>query len=486
MPHKYLGLVPQLATGVRLPDISIPPVLKALRDNQAYGTLMLSYHRETGPEDLIKSPSESPLRGHTGTSITEYITKSREYSDTYGVLIQIEADHVSLTPSVERAIKRIAGGGFEYGLTEAEAEESLRYIEREFEEVTRVGGVDFVTIDTCEAIELGVDKLGEEELRGLYEERLDHDVRKRLERKYLGRVFKFVIDGRKTVYVKFSLNDLMRVSLKYLRSIEYVRKVLDLITDYIRNPFGVEIALDEVPEITPIKDLVFYISELNEEGIYPDFIAPNIGFRKREDFTNNLDELRERLELIDEVLKAFGSLISFHSGSGTHPYSDKGFKVWETIREVTGGAIKYKVSGVYVQLLLEVMSKFPKGSNPRRLYEEIYSIVVENARKYVESRKGLYSPELEKMLREYEAASAGRPENAFDPRTDLFRHYFFLFQSVKDSKGVRYLRNKVLEMYEEDSDLRSSYEREAYEFTSRMLKKLGLAGKSLQYTSLTL
>ena len=120
---------------------------------------------------------------------------------------------------------------------------------------------------------------------------------------------------------------------------------------------------------------------------------------------------------------------------------------------------------------MEVMSRFPSGSRPRRLYEEIYQAVVDEVRRIVEGKLPLYSRELEEMLREYE--SSGRP---YDPRTRLFRHYFFIFQALRDERGVRRLREEVIRLYEEDPELRRAYEYEAAMLTVRMLRGLGLSG----------
>ena len=481
MPRKYFGVVPHPAVGIRLPDIVAPPVLKAFKLADMVGTLMLSYHRETAPSEVIKS-GEHVLLGHTGTSISEYVGKASRYADEYGALIQVEADHVSLMSSPERAIKRITGGGFEYGLSEEEIRESLNYIEREFREVREAGGVDFVTLDTCELIDLSVDGKGKEDVMAAFEEAFDEGVRKALLRDYVGRTYRFFTRGGRVFEIRLGEEDVVRLALKFLRSVEYVRRVADLIGKYLEGrPYGIEVALDEVPRPTKPEELLFYLRELRRAGVDPDFIAPNVGFRKREDFDGDLTELARRVEELDAVARSFGALLSFHSGSGAHPHSDKGLGTWAVLREATGGMLKYKVSGVMIQLLLEVMASFPPGSRVRRLYEEIYDHVIEEVRKYVEGRTGLYSRHLETMLRDYEAASLKDPSKKYDPRADVFRHYFFIFQALRDGKGRRWLREEVLKLYEEDDDLRRAYEREATELILRMGWRLGLARNYVRF-----
>jgi len=478
---RYLGPIPHLATGVRLPDIVIPPILKAFKDTDSVGGLMLSYNRETAPSSIISSTdTKFLLRGHTGTSIAEYISKAREYTGLYGVPMEIEADHVSLMASPERAIKRITGAEFEYGLSDREIKDSLTYIEMEFKEAAKVGGVDFITIDTCELVDLSVDKLDSKRVIELYESQFDSEERKRLEKEYCNREFTF-IDNGVILRVKFKKDTVAKLALKFLKSIEYVKVIYNLALNYIEKPFGIEVSLDEIPLVTKPEELLFYLNELHRIGVYPDFIAPNIGFKKREDYDGDLEELKKIVKTLHVIAKSYGALLSLHSGSGAHPYSDKGVGTWNTIREATNGMVKYKVSGVYIQLLLEIMSRFPEGSKPRRLYEEIFDTVYDYLKEEVKRKTLLYSPALEKALNTYDERVRREANIKYNPRVDFFRHYFFIFQAIRDSKGKRYLRSRVLELYSENDDLRRIYEREAYDLTRRILVKLGLDRNVLKY-----
>ncbi len=482
MPRKYLGPIPHPAIGVRIPDIVIPPVLKAFKMRDVAGTLMLSYHRETAPSDVI-STAKHILLGHSGTSISEYISKSERYANELGVLVEVEADHVSLMSSPEKAIKRITSGEFEYGLTEEEIRSSLNYIEREFKEVRDVDGVDFVTLDTCELIDLSVDKLDDKELIARYEGQIESDVRRELKKKYLGKRFRFFLTNGSVYEIKFNDIDVARYSLKFMKSIEYLIRLYEIVKKYNEREFGVEIALDEVPQLTKPKELFFYLNELADRGLRVDFVAPNIGFKKREDYDGDLKELGVRVDVLNSIAKSFGALISIHSGSGSHPYSDKGLGVWETIRSYVNGMVKYKVSGVYIQLLLEVMSKFPRKSKVRELYDEIYEAVLETLRRYIKEKSGLYSPHLEDMIRDYDMAISKDPSKVHDPRMNVFRHYFFLFQALVKGSS-RYLREKLIELYSEDKELRETYEREAIDLTLRIIDKLGFRGNYVRYRML--
>ncbi|MEM2852393.1 MAG: hypothetical protein QW438_04305, partial [Ignisphaera sp.] len=73
----YLGKIPRPAFGIRIPEIVVPAILRSFKELNITGTLMLSFNRETAPQRFIASldPKHFYL-GHTGTSISEYITKA--------------------------------------------------------------------------------------------------------------------------------------------------------------------------------------------------------------------------------------------------------------------------------------------------------------------------------------------------------------------------------------------------------------------------
>lgn len=436
---------------------------------------MLSFNRETAPESYIKSLDPRHLYlGHTGTSIREYIEKARGYSELFSIPVEVEADHVSIMGSVERALKKIAGVPVEEPLSETDIQFSLNYIEEEFKEVAKVGGVDFITIDTCELIDYSIDKLDDNKVLALYESSVEQDVRRELERNYVDKTFSFLSTDRH-ITVRFKRVDVARVVLKYMRSLEYAVKVYELAKKYIRSPFGVEVAFDETPHKSGVKDVVFYVLELKRRGIDVDFLAPNIGYKKREDYDKDLRELYEDLRNFATVLGSLGVYISIHSGSGHNPYSDKGFGVWRTVGAATNGNVKYKMSGVLIQLLLEVMHRMPPGSKPRRLYEEIYQVVIDHLRKVVENKGTLYSRELETLLEKYE-----KQNQVYNPRADVFRHYFYIFQAIRDSQGNRTYRDALLQLYSEDQELRKTYEREVGELIERLAASLNYVGNLIR------
>ncbi|MHB9302114.1 tagaturonate epimerase family protein [Thermofilum pendens] len=471
----YLGKIPRPGFGIRIPEVVAPPLLSAFKSLGMTGSLMLSFNRETAPAEYIESSDPRLFYfGHTGTSIGGFIRSVKEYSKALSVPVEVEADHVSILGSVERALKKIAGVPVEEPLSEEEVSWSIGYVERELREAAEAGGVDFVTIDTCELIDYSYDKVGAEEVAAAYEEVFDGDERRALEERYEG--VHYFLGGDRVVAVRLSREDVARLAVKYRRSLDYAERIYRAAREAMGVELGFEVAFDETPGVSEAREVFFYLSELLRRGLRVDFIAPNVGFRKREDYSGDLHALYERLRNLHAVVSSMNAYLSIHSGSGSHPYSDKGFGVWGVVGRATGGAVKYKMSGVLVQLLLEVMASYPPGSETRRLYEEIYSEVVEHLRWVVKAKASLYSPELETLLKRYEAA-----QDRFDPRADVFRHYFYVFQALRDEGGARRLRERLVEHYRENPGLRERYEKELRGLVERLASQLGYAGNAYRY-----
>ncbi|WP_148684597.1 tagaturonate epimerase family protein [Thermofilum adornatum] len=476
----YLGKIPRPGIGIRIPEIVLPEVVEASRRLAMFSTVMLSFNRETAPRDYIESRDPRFFYfGHTGTSISSYVSMARDYSGRLGAPLEVEADHVSIMGSVERALKKIAGVKVEEPIADDEAEESIRYIREELREAKEAGGVDFATIDTCDLIDFSVDKepLGNVEAR--YEELFGADERRKLEERYVG-THCFLGDDRH-VCLNFTRQDVLRLALKFWRSLEYASRVYNLIVTENGHAPGIEVAFDETPfESNPL-EVYFYLSELLSRGVRVDFIAPNIGFKKREDYSGRLDELYEAVSTLHSIVSSMNVYLSIHSGSGSNPYTDKGFGVWATLARATRGRVKYKMSGVFIQLLLEVMADFPAGSKTRRLYEEIYDTVVDHLARTVESRGALYSSELEAMLEKYRSS-----RDSYNPRHDLFRHYFYVFQAVRDDKGARWLREEIVEHYFACEELRRRYSAEMQRLLERLAYTFNYAGSAFRYRAISL
>ena len=468
----YIGPVPHPAVGIRIPEILLEGILDAFKERRVAGGLMLSFGRETAPEYVIEAPPGvyEITMGHTGTSIKKYMTAAAEASFKKGVLVEIEADHLTVAPSSIAAVRRIYGGREWAVMSREEVEKSLEYIRSEVDEAVSTSYVNFYTIDTCSLINYAADKLSREEVRKEFWEVVEdgEEVLKR----YIGREFVCIGELGVPYLYRFSEEDVMRLYLKYYRSIEVTAEIHRYIKSKMGKPFGVEIAFDETPVLTKGEDMLFYLRELWERGIRPDFIAPNIGFEKRKDYRGDLEELKERVDELAAISRSFGALLSIHSGSGSTPYSGKGPGVYEALRKATGGLLKYKISGVYIELLFEILASYPEGSRQRSLFNMIFDEVYEFIRRELEEHGPLDSPELREKVRTYEDEVARGVRRERDPRSDMFRYYSFIALNLRDSSGGRYLREALVKLYEEDEEFRKRYYQEVKALTLRLIDGL--------------
>jgi len=467
----YIGPIHHPAIGIRIPEILLNGILSAFKEKNTIGTLMLSFVRETAPEWVIESPpgTYDITRGHTGTSIRKYMTLAHEYSEDMGVQIEIEADHITVT-SPSKAVKRIVGMEVEYGLSDAELEEAIEYIKSEIKEAVDTGYVDFFTIDTCEMININVNLMDPKSIEECFIKSISPDIRDQLIKRYVNRRFVFIGSSGRPFVIRFSKHDVMKLALKYLKSIKLAHQMYEIISSEmkrIKRPFGIEVAFDELPEITEDKDLYFYLRELWELGINVDFIAPNIGFKKRRDYEGSLEELHDRVERLSAIARSFGALLSFHSGSGSKPFSGKGRGVYKCLLDATGNNLKYKVSGVYIELLFKLMESYSQGTKTRRLYERIFEDVYKYLKECIREGKELASPLLEKIIKEYE--EKGKPLNSEEP---LFKYFSFISLNLRDSSGKRYLREGIVNLYESDEKFRKRVDEEVKRLTLHMINGL--------------
>ncbi len=472
---RYLGPLPHPATGIRIPEVLLEGILEALKDRSTAGGLMLSYGRETAPEWVINAPpgKYEITMGHTGTSIRKYLTMGAEAARKKGVIVEMEADHLTITTSSARAVKRISGYKEEVVLSDEEVKAALDYIKSEVDEAVSTGFINFFTIDTCELIDTRPERLSGTELEKAFYDTFGKSLGDALLSRYVGKDFVFVGETGRYFRIPMSRQRVMQLALKFKRSLDVTEEIVELLKEKVQPPFGIEIAFDETPYITREEELLFYLSELWHRGIRADFIAPNVGFEKKQDYTGDLAELERRVERLAAISRTFGCLLCFHSGSGSNPWSGKGPGTYEALLRATGGLLKYKISGIYFELLMEILASYPSGSRQRDLYERIYREVYEYTKREVEEKGPLDSPALRQQLKEYEERV--KPRDPYDPRASLFRYYSFLALNLRDKAGRRYFREEIVELYESDPELKARVDKEVKELTLRLIDGLKFA-----------
>jgi len=467
---RYLGVIRHPAIGIRIPEIFLTGILRAYKKRNVAGGLMLSFGRETAPESVIEAaPGVFEItRGHTGTSIRKYITMGAEAAQREGVTVEIEADHIMVISSSARAVKRIAGVHEEEKATsEEELNESMQYNALAIDEALSTDLINCFMVDTSDLFDEAATSMDEAKLRSEFEgARTSTELMSR----YSDRTFDF--RGREGFSLKFTETEVMRLALRYGRSIDVGGQIYNYIVERIGRPFGFEISLDEAKGETKEKDLLFYLNEWRSSGRHVDFVAPNIGFKKRTDFHGDLRRLERRVSRHSEISRSYGALLSIHSGSGTTPHSGKGRGTYRALLRGSGGGLKYKISGVYYELLLQVLASSPPRSKERALYNQIFDAVLEFLEGQVAERGPLASKLLEGQLAAYRrGVREGRVERR-DPRTTFFRFNSYLALALRDGRGRRYIREGLVGLYERGPTIRRKVDAEAERLTLRLLDGL--------------
>ncbi|MEM2740270.1 MAG: tagaturonate epimerase family protein [Candidatus Bathyarchaeia archaeon] len=474
---RYIGSLPHPAFGIRIPDIVLPGILRSLKEHRAAAGLMLSFGRETAPRYVVDAAPGlyHVTTGHTGTSITEYIEKASSYAAKEEVIVEIEADHLIVGATTAEAVSRIIGAGRVSERRSDIVEASLKYNLSEVDEAVETSRINAFTVDACSLIDFLADNLSGYELDRRFEEAIpESNDRVRLIEEYAGRSLVFPwIDGR-CYRIEFTVDDVKKLTVKYIDSLKATWRIYSYINGKMEGkPFGFEIAFDETPMITSAKDLYYYMKEWRRMGGHAEFIAPNIGFEKRMDYRGDIAELRSRVSMLAAIAYSLGSTLSIHSTSGFTPSSMKGAGVYETLRLATGGRIKTKISGIYYELLLEILYSSPPGSRRRRIYDELFDTVVDYLENEEKSRGPLYSVELVEKLNDYRHSVREGRIRERDPLSMLAKSYLFLALNIRDEKGRRYIRDAIIELYEEDAEFRRIYDLGVVSITDSIIEKFG-------------
>jgi len=425
---------------------------------------MLSCTREAAPKYVVDAPpGKFPLTlGHTGLSVSEYMVKCSQMARQTRVLAEIEADHL-IVGSYPQAVQRILGSTTPTAMTDEEASHSLSFVFDAIDEATDTGFVNTFTVDTTSLVDLSTEKTSKEDLA----EGFNEISNARALLKEYAREFRFSWTDGTLHTARLSDEDVMRAALQFNRSLDYSFKIYSHIRERMGNkPFGFELTLDELRKPTG-KELVYYLQEWRKLGAHVDFIAPNIGFRKRADFNGNLQVLKQQLSFLAAVAHSFGALLSIHSGSGENPYGGKGKGVYQTILEATSGRVKYKISGVYFELFMDLLAK-SKTARHKELFERILSDVSSYWEEQINTNTQLADATVQKMFHSFKnARGTHRAESG--SRSEFFRHYSFVSLNLRDNGGKRYLKDELVTLYNNDNRLQKLVDREMKALTLRLI-----------------
>ncbi len=476
-PH-YLGKLHHPALGIRIPEVVLMGMLASLKKHNTAGTLMLSFGRETAPQSVIDAPPgvyEMTL-GHTGTSIRHYQTAAMKAAQKAHVPIEIEADHLIVVGSSTTAVKRIAGVHEVEELSPEQLEKSLQYNFSAVDEAIEHGHVDMFTTDTSDLFWLRADELPSEEVNKVFEKKFSPEQKSHYLSLFANKKFTFKKSTGERFALQLSEEEVKRLALKFHDSIDVNQRIFEYIQKRIRNPFGFEISMDETEAKTAVPELLFYFKEWTERGLPVDYVAPNIGFKKRADYDGDLAELEDLAARHAAVAASFsGALLSIHSGSGTTPYSGKGPGTYEALLRATGSKLKYKISGVYYELFMELLAAFPENTDERQLFEDIFASVLKYLENEIEIGGPLATPLLQKQIEQYHKDVAKGVSGKFNPRADFFRFHSYLAMNFRDAHGKRIYRNRLTALYDFSKAYREKVDAEVEALTDRLIEGLKFA-----------
>jgi hypothetical protein len=480
--NTWLGVVKHPSTGIRIPELLLPGILAAYRRREAAGELSLSFGRETAPERVIRAkPGAWEItRGHTGTSIKKYMTMGAREAEKAGVTVEIEADHLIIIGSQAAALQRIAGHHVESHISPEELETSLDYYRMCIDEAAEVGVMGCLTIDASDLFWLEADRLSSSRVRKLFAQRYSPAGARKLLGRYRDR-FRFRAPGGKRVRVTITELQAMRLALKFQDSLDASAELYRYCRGRLgHGRFSVEIALDETARVTSPRETLFYLTEWKAMRLPCHYVGPNVGFAKRVDYTGDLATLERRVRQQHAIAQGVcGALLSIHSGEGSTPYSGKGKGSYEALLAGTGGDLKFKISDVYYELLMEMLAALPARSEGRRLYERIFDGVLALLRDEVRSQGPLVTPLLVQQLEDHDRRIKRDPGSRYDPRAQFFRFNAYLALNMRDDRGRRCFRDALVRYVKGDRAFRAKLDQEVEALTLRMIDGLNL-GDNLQ------
>lgn len=292
--------------------------------------------------------------------------------------------------------------------------------------------------------------------------------KKRLHAALHGRVFNIsnAAPYRPGFTFRYDDEEIDRLGLKYWKACAVHKELYDhTVAICAGRPFDYELSLDETPEPTPPRDLLFYMVLLQDVMGVPlggiAFAGPNIGFIKRHDYEGALKDLWTQVNACASILKHFGAMLSVHSADGVQASTGKGPGVDDVIRDATAGQAELKVADVYQEVLWQVLAASPVKDERelfRAAWKQTFEAVGQLADLYNSDLTGMQTGDVQRMLASAEGkerVARGHGQQALrlaqgtigyglpvfrlaaelapktdakkpDPNQELFRRYMFL------------------------------------------------------------
>lgn len=388
------GPLPAIAAGNRHPEISLPAVFEAYRTiYRTYGvnmasTAQLSVTREATTDAAIEArDGENPTAaGHTRVSIRHlyYAGLWAAIRAGWRLGYNAEADHIIITGDTPDQI--------------------AKSIEAGKEAIHHAAGYTKFTTDTSRLFQLRADTRhpqawSDAEVESRYTDEFTAEERAWIEDEF-SREFR-----TGDVTYRLSKDEIRRLAVKFGKSLKLNEELYDFIAreraaSGTGKTFDFEPSLDEADTLTTPEELLFYMHWLKVRGRPAQLVPPNLGFKKRQAYPENLQttaeggvgledyvahkmwpellprvvsefggrplaELSSRVASLAAVARHFNATLSIHSGSGKQP------AVLEEIGRATSGRVNYKISGELQLQLFDVLYEQPLSSPWRQLYERM-------------------------------------------------------------------------------------------------------------------
>jgi tagaturonate epimerase len=132
-----------------------------------------------------------------------------------------------------------------------------------------------------------------------------------------------------------------------------------------------ELSIDELPGLTTPETTAVMLALCEHLEMPVDFVAPAFGFQKNAPYADNA-RLRGMIEAQWRVVKAFGTGIGFHSGSG------KSAENYRVMGEVTGCRLEIKTSGRYTYEMGRALFASTESAD-QTLWQDWYRFTVDMA-----------------------------------------------------------------------------------------------------------
>ena len=495
LEEEFPGLLPQnmratprLGLGVRM-LFTLSALLEGITRVKCLADFQLSAGREFSLKEVVEAASGRypEWLGHTGLdAATLYGTIAKECfkfgRSTYGT----EIDHAIVSPEPSAAITRIRGHvsrsvSHPIRADEAGLEDSIDYNRRIIDQATGTGFVVGITTDTSALFREEVDDTAswpKERLRAEYEAAVPPGERETLAEYYHPDVPHAIADpaSGRTSDLTFSEEELLRLTVKFRQSLLVNKRLHEHMAAMMRGrSFTFEPSLDEAyKSLTTEKELFFYLAESERFGMKADLIAPNVGFRKREDYNGDLGDLEQRVGKLAAVAYHFGAILDFHSGS------DKRVEVYQAISRACNGKLKLKMSGVYQLLYFQTLASFRQGTEERRLFERMWEYTLHYAERQAHGGDHTARQMLQEIRNRIQSARKSRRMLNRSPKDDFFRYYSFITVAAKNKQGRHIFRNTLYRLAEKPR-VAEKYNRKVVELTVRVAKALGLEQSEQTY-----